>query len=112
MALAATPPKELGILSPKEWLHALRSRISTLRPGWRYMDFGCIHRYDLFAPPRNARSQPQVWPVSREQLGELGLWDDSIVHRFASVVVACASIAGHRGQSCPRDCADWLTPAY
>ena len=65
----------------------------------RYTDFGCIHSYDLLAPRRNALSQPQVWPVSRGQMGELRLWDDSSVHRFAGAVVAGASIAGLRGES-------------
>ena len=53
--------------------------------------------YDLSAPRRNALSQPQVWPVSRGQAGELRLWDDSSVHRSGSAVVAGASIAGLRG---------------
>jgi hypothetical protein len=47
----------------------------------------------------NALSQPQVWPVSGGQMGELRLWDDSSVHRFASAVVAGASIAGLRRES-------------
>jgi hypothetical protein len=55
--------------------------------------------YDLPASRRNSLSQPQVWPVSRGPMGELGLWDDSSVHRFASPVVAGASIAGVRGKS-------------
>ena len=63
----------------------------------RDTDFGCIHNYDLPAPRRNALSQPQVWPVSRSQMGELRLWGDSSVHSFASAVVAGASIAGLRG---------------
>src|SRR5580692_10517772 len=65
----------------------------------RSTDFGCIHSYDLPAPHRNALSQPQVWPVSGGQKGELRLWDDSSVRRFASAVVAVASIAGFRGES-------------
>jgi hypothetical protein len=55
--------------------------------------------YDLPAPRRSALSQPPVWLVSRGQMGELPLWDDSRFHRFASAVVADASIAGLRGES-------------
>src|ERR1700693_208889 len=61
-----------------------------------YIDFGCINRYDLPAPPRKALSQPQAPPVSMGQRGELRLWDHSSVHRFARAVVAGASIAGIR----------------
>ena len=53
--------------------------------------------YDLPSPPRNGPSPLQV-PVCRELLVELGLWDDSIVHRFATGVAACVSMAGHRGE--------------
>lgn len=65
----------------------------------RYTNFGCIYSYDLSAPRRNAVSPPQVWPVSSGQMGELRLWDDSSVHRFARAVVAGASGAGLRGES-------------
>ncbi len=96
-------PKEFGSLSPKVWVLKWaayhRLRISTRRPGWRYTDFGCIHRYDLPSPRRNALSQPQVWLVFSGQTGELRLWDDSSVHRFACAVVAGASIAVLRGES-------------
>ena len=61
--------------------------------------FGCIHSYDLPVPRRNALSEPQVWPVSRSQMGKLRLWDYSSVHRFASAVVADAFVAGLRGES-------------
>jgi hypothetical protein len=68
-------------------------------PGWHYVDFGCIHRYDLPAPRRNAFSPPKFWPVSRGQMGELPLWDDSSFHRFARAIAAAASMAGLRGES-------------
>ena len=58
-----------------------------------------IYRYELSASRRNALSQSQVWQVSRRQMDELRLWDDSNVHRFAGAVVAGASIAGLRGKS-------------
>src|SRR5271157_2360800 len=66
----------------------------------RYTDFGGIHSYDLPAPLRNVLLQPQVWPVSSGQMGELRLGDDSSVHRFCvlTAVVAGASIAGLRGE--------------
>src|SRR5580704_10077487 len=96
-------PKEFGSLSLKVWVlkwaayHG--SRITTRRPGWALYVLWCIHSHDLPAPRRNALSQPQVWPVSRGQMGESRLWDDSSVHRFASAVVAGASIAGLCGES-------------
>src|ERR1700730_10685712 len=83
------------------WWHALHTTARESLPvalDGRYTDFGCIHSYDLPAPRRKARSHPQAWPVFRGQMGELRLWDDSSVHRFASAVVAGASIAGLRGE--------------
>jgi len=75
------------------------SRITPRRLDGHCTGFVCIHSYDLPAPCRNALSQLQVWPGSTGQMGELRLWDDSSVHRFASAVVAGASIAGLRGES-------------
>src|ERR1700730_11399016 len=63
----------------------------------RYMTFGCIHRYDLPAPYRDARSEPQVLPVYKGWMDESCLRDESSVDRFARAVVAGVSIAGHRG---------------
>ena len=66
-----------------------------------YADVGGIYSYDLPAPRRDALSQPQIWPVStsEDQMGEMRLWDDSSLHRFAGAAVAGAFIAGLRGES-------------
>lgn len=57
--------------------------------------------YDSPAPRRNALSPPQVWLLSKGQMGELHVGNDSSLHRFASVVVAAVSMACLRGESGP-----------
>ena len=107
----AAPPPEVKTASElAAWTSAdaiFEGKVESVELIWKLKEaqigdvipFGCTQSYDLPAPRRNALSQPQVWPVCRGQMGELRLWDDSSVHRFASVFVGGASIAGLRGES-------------
>ena len=104
--LLALKPTEFCMSNVRNNRHQARFDASAIEeladrnhhPGWRYIGFGCIHRYDVPAPHPNVLSQPQVRPASREQLAELLLCEDPIAHRFAGAVVACAPITGHRSQ--------------
>jgi hypothetical protein len=65
----------------------------------RHAEFGYMYSYDLSVPRRNALSPPKVWQVSKYQMHELRLWDDSSVDCFACAVFAGAYTAGLRGES-------------
>jgi hypothetical protein len=71
--------------------------ISPLNGDERTIGFGDIHRYDFFASRRRALSQPQVSPVSKGQMGEARLWDDSSLYHFAGAVIPAAFNASLRG---------------
>src|ERR1700733_7022752 len=69
-------------------------------PGMGVMRALAVYISYALPPPRhNPLSQPPIWPLSRGQMGELHLLDDSSVHRFAGAVLAVACIAGLRGGS-------------